>query len=283
MAPRRTTEANRIECLAVDGDLHKVCLRLSVCQLSCQSAAVFFDSEMDAIRWSRLTHYIDAVPLHGQRSYCLLPHIAQSSLLVRECNYLEWLCCGGRNPLTKIHFLHFNSLINNYANAVARALSVLCHSGIDCTFPYMQVAQAERERGEQISSHIYCKSQWRHMYSTSCDILCIESWNVFHEHKTTHTHTHIHRKVAVEVVRINIYFTCDTIEISVRRGSTLCWSAFVAPLTIHVQFIHIKYNFRSWNCHAAYILRSLHAPRVRVYFMCCLRNSHLDLVQCSWE
>lgn len=77
----------------VDGDLHKVCLRLSVCQLSCQSAAVFFDSEMDAIRWSRLTHYIDAVPLQ----LLLVAAPSHSRRYSFGCNYLEWLCCGGRN------------------------------------------------------------------------------------------------------------------------------------------------------------------------------------------
>lgn len=95
------------------------------------------------------------------------------------CNSID-ACCGAitctggwRLMARKIHFIYFNSLINNYANAVERALSVFCHFGIDCG----RIQAGEEMLGvwtegseRQRSRHIYCKSQWRHMYSMSCDI-----------------------------------------------------------------------------------------------------------------
>lgn len=161
-------KSNYCTCLAIDDNLHRVCLRLSVCQLSCQSTKVF-DSEMDAIRWFHLTHYIDAVPLQTATVALRSMHVA----IAITCTGGWWLHrhnADGR----KIHFIYFNSLINNYANAVERALSVFCHFGIDCGRhsgrQEMQRVWTEGSAARQRSRHIYCKSQWRHMYSMSCDI-----------------------------------------------------------------------------------------------------------------
>lgn len=149
----------------------------------------------------------------------------------------------------------------HYPFSVTRAAIVLTH---------MQVAQrvdrqsqSQNTRSEQISRNIYCKSQWRHMYSMSCDILCIESWNV--------PWTHLYMGGEPEVDRINIF--------RVTQSRSVCGAGYGS----------CSNRFRCSSprdSHSIFEVRIVIVPGMQCISQCllcaycivCVRNSHF-----SWE
>lgn len=114
------------------------------------------------------------------------------------------------------------------------------------------------------------------MYSMSCDILCIESWNV-------PWNTFMYGRCAWSWSYINIFRVTQSRSVC-GAGYGSCSDRFrCSSLATLIQFI--KYNFRSQNCHCAWdAVHLAAAARVRiVLFAFAIRISHGNkLISLLW-